>query len=426
MKIKVKEADYSQAIKKAGRERFVPAKQSFLLKKLVSLISASDLKDTGFSFTTQDMEKLDRKEPALILMNHSSFIDLEIAFRIFSDRRFSIVCTSDGFVGKKFLMKKLGCIPTQKFVPDVQLVRHMLYAAKKLNQSILMYPEASYTFDGTATDLPETLGRFLKVLDIPVIVVTTQGAFHRDPLYNNLQKRKVRVSATVKYLLSREDLKNFSPQEINSILKKEFSFDNFRWQQENHVIVNEPFRADCLNRVLYKCPACKTEGSMDGRGTGIKCCSCGKTWELTEQGFMKAGDGNTEFAHVPDWYRWERSCVKEEIAEERYRLEVPVDICVLTDSESIYRVGEGTLVHDREGFHLTGCGGKLEYNQKPLASYSLYSDYFWYELGDVICIGNMKVLYYCFPKTEKDIVAKTRLATEEMYKLVKEKQFSQD
>ncbi len=426
MKIKVKEADYSQAIQKAGREKFVPARQSFLLKKLVSLISASDLKDTGFSFTAQGMEKLGKKEPALILMNHSSFIDLEIAFRIFSKRRFSIVCTSDGFVGKKFLMQKLGCIPTQKFVPDVQLVRHMIYAAKKLNQSILMYPEASYSFDGTATDLPETLGKFIKLLYIPVVMVSTQGAFHRDPLYNNLQKRKVKVSASVKYLLSREDVKKFSPQEINSILKKEFSFDNFKWQQENNVLVNEPFRADCLNRVLYKCPACKTEGSMNGRGTGIKCCSCGKNWELTEQGFLKAADGNTEFVHVPDWYRWERSCVKEDIVSGKYRLEVPVDICVLTDSKSIYRVGEGTLVHDKGGFHLSGCNGALEYHQKPLASYSLYSDYFWYELGDVICIGNMKVLYYCFPKTESDIVAKTRLATEEMYKLVKEKQFCQD
>ena len=62
-------------------------------------------------------------------------------------------------------------------------------------------------------------------------------------------------------------------------------------------------------------------------------------------------------------------------------------------------------------------GGKLDYTQKPSASYSLYSDYYWYEIGDMICIGNSQVLYYCFPTEGKDVVAKTRLAAEELYKL---------
>ena len=70
---------------------------------------------------------------------------------------------------------------------------------------------------------------------------------------------------------------------------------------------------------------------------------------------------------------------------------------------------------------LTGCGGKLDYTQGPLSSYSLYSDFYWYEIGDVICIGDSRMLYYCFPKCEGDFVAKTRLATEEIYKLAKVK-----
>ena len=58
------------------------------------------------------------------------------------------------------------------------------------------------------------------------------------------------------------------------------------------------------------------------------------------------------------------------------------------------------------------------FTQRPLASYGLYSDYYWYEIGDVICIGNQDCLYYCFP-LEGDVVAKTRMAAEELYKLTK-------
>lgn len=35
----------------------------------------------------------------------------------------------------------------------------------------------------------------------------------------------------------------------------------------------------------------------------------------------------------------------------------------------------------------------------------------------MICIGDTNAFYYCFPKEGGDIVAKTRLAAEEMYKI---------
>ena len=46
-------------------------------------------------------------------------------------------------------------------------------------------------------------------------------------------------------------------------------------------------------------------------------------------------------------------------------------------------------------------------------------DFNWYEIGDIISIGNSKALYYCIPETKRDCVAKVRIAAEEMYKLYK-------
>lgn len=419
MKIKVKQGNYEKVMAGAKGIKVIPSRQWWILKRLVEILSRKELKETDFSYTTEGMDNLKFREPCLILMNHSSFIDLKIAFTIFKHMRFSIVCTSDGFVGKSFLMRKLGCIPTQKFVPDVPLVKNMIFASKVLHQSILMYPEASYSFDGTATSLPTTLGRFIQVLNIPVVMVKTEGAFHRDPLYNNLQIRKVPVKAHVKYLFSPDDLAKLLPDEINEKLKNEFTFDNFRWQQINEIKVSEPFRADYLNRVLYKCPACFTEGKMEGKGIHIKCNNCSKSWELTENGFIKALEGQTEYQHIPEWFNWQRASVRKEIENEEYNLDIDVKILVMTNTRCIYDIGQGHLIHNKNGFYLNGDDGKLQYHQKPLASYSLYSDYYWYELGDMICIGNMKMLYYCFPLNTGDIVAKTRLATEEIYKIAK-------
>ena len=83
-------------------------------------------------------------------------------------------------------------------------------------------------------------------------------------------------------------------------------------------------------------------------------------------------------------------------------------------------IGEGHLTHDLDGFHLTGADEKLDYRQSPVFSHTLYSDYYWYELGDVIGIGDNEISYFCFPKGEAS-VTKARLATEELYKMKKQR-----
>lgn len=418
MKIKTKTMPYSEVIKLSPRKHKKPIKPSILLALVIRVLSFFTLLGVGFKYEKIGMENLRRKEPALILMNHSSFIDLKIASALLFPRRYNIVMTSDGFVGKNLLMRLIGCIPTQKFVGDSVLVRDILHSVKKNKTSILMYPEASYSFDGTATTLPESLGKLVKKLGIPVVMIKTFGAFSYDPLYNGLQIRKTKISATQEYLLSSDDIKEKSFEEINEIINREFSFDNFKWQQETGVKITEDFRADFLNRVLYKCPHCNSEGKTEGKGITLTCKNCGKVYELTEDGFMKARNGETEFPHIPDWYKWEREKVKEEILSGEYNLDTAVDIYMMIDSKCVYNIGEGRLTHNKDGFHLVGEGG-LDYAQEPKVSYSLYADYYWYEIADVICIGNSKALYYCLSKEKGDIVAKTRLATEELYKLNK-------
>lgn len=426
MKIKTAKKSYEDVLALPVQVHEKPVKQRQVFRMLLAALSLWELWCTRFFYRMIDMDRLGKDEPCLILMNHSSFIDLKIAARLLHARPFHIICTSDGFVGKNWLMRKIGCIPTRKFMTDVTLVRDMVYAVRELKSSVLMYPEASYSFDGTQTPLPESIGKCLKMLKVPVVLVRTHGAFARDPLYNNLQLRKVRVSAEVKYLLSPEEIAFKSAQELNDILQEHFTFDYFRWQQENKIRIREPFRADGLNRMLYKCPHCLKEGQMLGRGIRIGCRHCGMEYELTEYGYLtrvddmeSKGSEERSFTHIPDWYRWERECVRQELLAGTYRMEVPVIIYMMVNTDRIYQVGEGILVHSGEGFHLTGCGGQLDYVQEPLASYSLYSDFYWYEIGDVISIGNDRAQYYCFPIECGDIVAKARLAAEELYKIVK-------
>ena len=418
MKTTVRVKSYDEAIKRVEKSHKKPIKPLFVMQTLIRVLSFFTLLPLGFKYTKKNMDKVAKKQPCLYLMNHSAFVDLQIASTILWPKRYSIIMTSDGFVGKNLLMKTIGCIPTQKFVSDSVLVRDIFHSIRKNKISVLLYPEASYSFDGRATTLPESLGKLVKKLGVPVVMITTKGAFSHQPLYNNLQRRKVKISAEMECILTPDQIENLSHNEINQIIGEKFSFDNFKWQQENKIKISEKFRADYLHRVLYKCPHCEAEGETVGEGTTLTCNACGKVWELSEYGFMKAQNGETEFSHIPDWYDYERQAVRQELLDGNYKLDCDVDIYLLTDMKAIYNVGSGHLVHDNNGFKLTGCDGKINYTQAPELSYSLYSDYYWYEIGDMVCIGNGKVLYYCFPKDRSVSVAKVRLAAEELYKIV--------
>lgn len=423
MKIKTKHITYEQAMALPSWEHKKPKKPSALLAGVARLLLNGELKKVDFTYDQIDMDKAG-DGPWMILMNHCSFTDLSIAFKVLKDRPFSIVCTSDALVGKEGLMRSLGCIPTRKFVSDISLISDMDHALNVNKASVLMYPEAGYSLDGTGTRIPRRLGVLLKKLKHPVVMITTYGAFTRDPLYNNLQKRDVKVSCTMKCLFTPEELANTKVRQIDEILDKEFTLDYFKWQQDNNIEIDEPFRADGLNRILYKCPHCLKEGMTEGKGINLTCHGCGASYELDTLGRLKGINVTPKFTHIPDWFRWEREQIKEEIANGTYSLDVPCDIAVLKDSKALYMIGTGRLHHDNDGFILDGCDGKLHYKQAPSASYSVNSDYFWYEIGDIVSIGTNDCLYFCFPK-EGDIVAKTRLAAEELYKLSKGKTSSE-
>lgn len=427
MKTTIKQRSLEQVMALPRPKYQKPRKANFFWRTLIRVLSAFGMMGCGFRYEAEDMKRLDKKEPCLILMNHTCFLDMEIAYKILYPRKVNIVCSNDGFIGMgglmAWLMRTIGCVPTQKYVSDLQLVQDMQYCLKTLKSSVLMYPEAGYSFDGTATTLPRKMGVLLKKLDVPVIMIQTQGVFARNPLYNELQIRKdQKLTARAHVLFTREQVRQLSVQELSDGVEAAFAFDHFAWQKDNNVSITQPFRADGLHRILYKCPHCGTEGKMDGSGILLKCGHCGREWELTPLGRMRALEGETQIPHIPDWYRWEREQVRKEILAGTYRFDGPVKIGVQVDYKAIYMIGDGRLVHDSAGFTLTGCDGKLHYRQLPQSSYSLYADYYWYEIADTVCVGDKEVHYFCFPQENGVSVAKLRLATEEMYKLYKSRQ----
>ena len=79
MKIKTVSSTYKSVMAMKKEERKKPLRPNPVFRTLLCVLSWPTLKKTHFRLEKIGMDRLKKKENALFLMNHSSFIDLKIA-----------------------------------------------------------------------------------------------------------------------------------------------------------------------------------------------------------------------------------------------------------------------------------------------------------------------------------------------------------
>ncbi|MBR3808139.1 MAG: hypothetical protein IKJ15_07195 [Lachnospiraceae bacterium] len=190
-------------------------------------------------------------------------------------------------------------------------------------------------------------------------------------------------------------------------------------------MITEKYRAEGMHKILYQCPNCMTESKMSSKGTEIFCTECGKRWNLNEDGTLSALTGKTEFSHVPDWFEWERTQVREQIRRGEYSFSDDVEIYSQPRCWKFEYLGDGKLTHDvKEGFIVEGFyrGEKYHIQRKPIQTNSLHIEYDYCYLKPLDCvdISTENDSFYCYPKKE-NVVTKLAFATEEIYQMTLEK-----
>ena len=188
----------------------------------------------------------------------------------------------------------------------------------------------------------------IKMQGVPVVVMLHHGNHLRTPFWNFRKKRKVPLHTTMEQILTAEEVKEKSAEEINAILREALVYDEYRYQEENGIRITEPFRAEGLHKILYQCPHCLTESKMNSEGTHLYCEECGKRWELDELGKLHALDGETEFERVPDWFQWERAQVRKQLEDGTYHFEDDVEVYSLPHAWCFQKLGMAKLRHTME------------------------------------------------------------------------------
>ena len=393
-----------------------PIRQPLFFSGLIRVLSGIML--TGKKKRVEKINMEGLKPPYMILSNHMSFIDFELLSLATNMTRVNNVVNIDGYYMRPWLMEWIGAICTRKFTTDFHLVKSIRRVLER-GDVLCMYPEARYSPCGTTSFLPESLGMLVHMNKVPVVAVVHRGNYLHAPFWNFRKKRKVPLHTTLTQIITAEEAKTLSIDEINTRIREALTYDEYNYQKENNILITEPYRAEGLHKILYKCPHCKAE-DMYSEGTEIFCKECGKRWTLLENGDMSANDGETEFSHIPDWFEWERDEVRGEIERCEYYYTDDVEVYSMPGCWKFEPLGMAKLTHSPDGgFLLEGHYNGEDYRieRQPLQTNSLHVEYDFQHVKPLDCvdISTESDSFYCYP-SKRNVSTKLSLATEEIYK----------
>ena len=359
------------------------------------------------------------KRPCLILATHAAFNDFYMLFSAVKTHNINYVTAIDAFYDMSTpLMRIIGAICKRKFISDMNLMRNLKYCTEKLKSVTVIYPEARYSLDGTTSYLPESNGKLAKFLKVPVYVFKLRGSYVSDPQWNKYKQNHMPMEGDMIEVVSKEEVLTLSAEEINAKINEAFKYDDWQYLKDCGNILTYKERATNLNAILYQCPHCKKEFEMVGKGTTLTCNACGKVWDMLENGELKAREGETYFSHIPDWFKWQKQNVHEEVFSGKYSVDEECEVFTLPDTKGFYHQGKGRFVQTSTGttlkVNLYGEDKTIEYSGTSLESVHIEYNYKGY--GDMLDFSIYGDSVWMHPY-RKDLITKVSLATEEIREL---------
>ena len=334
------------------------------------------------------------------------------------------ISTVEEFIPRYFIFRRIGVLAKRKFTNDPKAAMRYLEVLQK-KKILVIYPEARYSFMGETERIDNGLGRMAKMANVPVVMIREHGHYLYCPQWSDRKVRKVKpIVDEVKTIVDRNELEELSANEIQERINENFYNSEEEWMDRKHILIKYNDRAVGLQRILYKCPHCGTEFEMSTNEHFIKCNHCGVTYDYLENGHLKCLNDETKFEYPSQWYKWEKECVKKEVAEGTYHFEDDVRVEKLLGAKIGFVPQEGHyhLTHDIEGgFVVKGVDNDFVFRRSSLQSYALHIEYNYLDRGAFLELADTKDIFFIYPLNKAAQLTKIHFAVEHIYNHFKEK-----
>lgn len=293
----------------------------------------------------------------VVIANHEAaydFVNLISA----SARPMSFVISNSFFntLPVKGFMQKMGVIPKQQFQTSIKDLKR-IKAVIDHGEPVVIYPAGLMCEDGLSTPIPAATYKFLKWLDTDVYIARTSGTYFVMPKWTT-GFRPGKTHLDVYKLFSKEELNNTDLETFKKQTDEALLFDAYREQEKNLVKYKRNNMISGLENVLYMCPHCMTEFSMQVKdGNTIYCNKCGYEQTSDEYAFLHNHRGiGKELRYVSDWSKLIYETLKEKIKQGHESiLSAKTKIHMIDYNKCKFaEVGHGTISLSKEHFLIEG------------------------------------------------------------------------
>jgi hypothetical protein len=247
--------------------------------------------------------------PTLIISNHVTNFDPILVGLSFPGRRIHFVASEHlfrmGFISK-VLSYLFEFIPRRKGVSGSDTAMSILRQLRE-GKSVGLFAEGETTWDGKTASVVSATGRLAQVSKCRLITYRLEGGYLTAPRWGK-GIRRGKMYGRIVGIYSPEELKAMGKEEVQRLIERDIYEDAVLRQQENPIAYGKRGRAERLETVLFRCPACGTYGNLTSKGNYLSC-SCGKKWEYTALGRFEPAE---PFETVEGWDIWQRQQLEME------------------------------------------------------------------------------------------------------------------
>lgn len=359
-------------------------------------------------YIKDDINKLNIEGPYLILSNHPSGLDVYYTTELAKPSRLGFILNYYFFRFKaaRFFLKRIGVIPKKLFTPDIKTVKGTLRMVKN-GYPVYMCPEGRLGLDGTNYYITKETGKFAKQLKLPIVIVTLKGAYISKPKWRKTRIKSIVESKITRYLTKEEVLEK-SGEEINQIINESIAYNEFEYIKEKGLTFKHKKKAEGLENVLYYCPKCHQEFTIETKGNKVYCEHCGFSLDIKEDYHFEDNEFNIHTIH--DWYELIKQYENKKL--DNVYLETEVEIRKFNiENKKLDEVGTGKCILTNHSFKYIGDLNVKEFeieiaNLRALA----------FSAGEEFECYHNNELYYFYPKTNRKQCVKWALIVDELVK----------
>ncbi len=341
----------------------VKSKQSNAVRKPCGLLFYPVGFFAKFYFRLAFKHKVDKKAikglkpPYLVVANHSCWLDYMISAASMYPVRMNYVGAYN-FFRDKVLSKVftwMGVISKYQYTNDLTSIKKMKSVIQR-GGVVAIYPNGCLSNEGRPGGFAVFgIAKLVKFLDVPVIALHTNGGYLTRPRWTK-KARYGSLETTIKPILTVDQIKELSEEQIYNVVTDALDFDDYKWQRERMIPFKGKNVAEGVEYVLYKCPKCSAEFTLRSQGDRLYCTQCKNTVIMNKYLlFEPEAQDTVYFDGIDKWYDFQKEHLEKEIEAPEFQLSAFTELlCAEPGKYGYQHLGKGVVRLTRDSITYIG------------------------------------------------------------------------